>query len=111
MIQDTVKCTLSAAVTGKTYKYCIYLCGPGGEEKMNRKMGADTRKITSIHTCVFLCTSRKWLHRPHWYVTGIFTSALGSFISMGFFFDKKISVGIQMSKNSLLMMFLWALVK
>lgn len=46
-----------------------------------------------------------------WDLTGIITSALGSFFSMGFFFDKKISVGNQMSKNSLLMMFLWALVK
>lgn len=52
MIQDTVKCTLSAAVTGKTYKYCIYLCGPGGERKMNRKMGADTHVTLQVYILV-----------------------------------------------------------
>lgn len=49
MIQDTVKCTLSPAITGKTYKYCIYLCEPGGERKMNKKMGADTHAKLQVY--------------------------------------------------------------
>ncbi len=77
---------------------------------MNRKRGADTHVKLQVYipVCSF-APAGNGLNRPHW--DCIFTSALGRFISMGFFFGKNISVGNQMSKNSLLIMFLWALVK